>query len=448
MSRFSGGDLTGALEAVSDAEELLTDSTLRAGVQAQRAHLLASNGRPQEALDVLAAIDTDAADVTDGRLRIELAAARSTACLTVGRFEEARAAAQLGAQAQRDLPDWLARRGMATHLVNEAHALAYAGSYRDARQLIEGALESAKDRGALAAQVWFQVVLGEIERDCGYARASVQHFESAVTLAALAGQQAALVWAWVGVAQGRLLLGDVEGGSAALSEAEAVGDSPVATSWSTAMRTRAWLLAGQGDLSGARKLLSTVAKVVKSDGIWTFEATLQHDLVRFGDPDAAVDRLDALAEIVEGPLVQAFACHARAAASMDRAAYEEALDRFEGMDRVVSAAEVALELADVLRRQGDTRAAAAAARRSQSLVEASGGARTPPLLRGVAVEPLTKREREVALLAAAGLPSKGIAERLTVSKRTVDTHLDRIYRKLGVTSRDQLAEALEPRATT
>ena len=76
-SRFAGGDLPGALEAVSDAEELLTDSTSRAGVQAQRAHLLASNGRPREALDVLAAIDTEAADVTDGRLRIEVAAARA-----------------------------------------------------------------------------------------------------------------------------------------------------------------------------------------------------------------------------------------------------------------------------------------------------------------------------------------------------------------------------------
>jgi DNA-binding CsgD family transcriptional regulator len=448
MSRFSGGDLAGALTAVSEAEELLTDSTLRAGVQAQRAHLLASNGRPQEALDVLAAIDTDAADVTDGRLRIELAAARSTACLTVGRFQEARAAAQLGAQAQQDLPEWLARRGMATHLVNEAHALAYGGNYRDARLLIEGALESAKDRGALAAQVWFEVVLGEIERDCGYAQASIDHFESAVTLAALAGQQAALVWAWVGVAQGRLLLGDIAGGSEALDRAEAVGDSPVATSWSTAMRTRAWLLAGRGDLGGARKLLSTVATVVRGDGIWTFEATLHHDLVRFGDPDAAVDRLDALAEIVEGPLVQAFACHARAAAAMDRSAYEETLARFEAMDRVASAAEVALELADVLRRQGDARAAAAAARRSQQLVETSGGVRTPPLLRGITVEPLTRREREVALLAATGLQSKEIAERLTVSKRTVDTHLDRIYRKLGVTSRDQLADALGPRPAT
>lgn len=448
MSRFARGDLAGALEAVGDAEALLTEPTARAGVRAQRAHLLASNGRPQEALAVLAAIDSGAADATDGRLRIELASARSTACLSVGRFEEALSAARLGARAQQDLPEWLARRGMATHLINEAHALAYGGRYREARTLVEAALEPARQRGALAAQVWFQVVLGEIERDCGYARAAIDHFEAAAALAAIAGQQAASVWAWVGVAQGQLLLGEVDAAADALDRADAAGGSPVATSWSTAVRTRAWLMAGRGDLAGARKVLSSVAAEVRADGISTFEASLQHDLVRFGDPDAAVDRLDALAELVEGPLVQAFACHARASASMDRAAYQEALERFEAMDRVVSAAEVALELADVLRRQGDARAASAAARRSQGLVEVSGGARTPPLLRGVTVEPLTKREREVALLAASGLPSKEIAGKLSVSKRTIDTHLDRIYRKLGVTGRDQLADALQPRATT
>jgi len=46
------------------------------------------------------------------------------------------------------------------------------------------------------------------------------------------------------------------------------------------------------------------------------------------------------------------------------------------------------------------------------------------------------------MLAAGGLSSKGIAERLIVSKRTVDSHLDRVYRKLGVTGRDQITEAL------
>ena len=118
------------------------------------------------------------------------------------------------------------------------------------------------------------------------------------------------------------------------------------------------------------------------------------------------------------------------------------------MGRVVSAAEAALELADLLRQQGDARAAVAAARHSQRLVDASGGARTPPLLRGATIEPLTNREREVALLAATGLASKQIAIRLSISKRTVDTHLDRIYRKLGVAGRAELAEALEPSTRT
>ena len=128
--------------------------------------------------------------------------------------------------------------------------------------------------------------------------------------------------------------------------------------------------------------------------------------------------------------------------------YEHAIEQFEAMDRVVSAAEASLELADLLRQQGDARAAVAAARRSQRLVDASGGARTPPLLRGASIEPLTNREREVALLAATGLASKQIAIRLSISKRTVDTHLDRIYRKLGVAGREELAEALEPSTRT
>lgn len=51
---------------------------------------------------------------------------------------------------------------------------------------------------------------------------------------------------------------------------------------------------------------------------------------------------------------------------------------------------------------------------------------------------LTAREREVALLAARGHTSKFIAERLLVSVRTVETHLSRVFMKLGVENRDQL----------
>ena len=78
--------------------------------------------------------------------------------------------------------------------------------------------------------------------------------------------------------------------------ADAAGESPLATSWSTRERTRAWLLAGRGDLGAARRLLVDVADVLDGDGIWPFEASVLHDLVRFGDPDLAVERLDQLAK--------------------------------------------------------------------------------------------------------------------------------------------------------
>nr|WP_062343030.1 helix-turn-helix transcriptional regulator [Herbidospora sakaeratensis] len=55
---------------------------------------------------------------------------------------------------------------------------------------------------------------------------------------------------------------------------------------------------------------------------------------------------------------------------------------------------------------------------------------------------LTSREREVADLAGEGLKTKDIAERLRISPRTVDVHLNRIYAKLGVGSRAALVRLL------
>jgi DNA-binding CsgD family transcriptional regulator len=52
---------------------------------------------------------------------------------------------------------------------------------------------------------------------------------------------------------------------------------------------------------------------------------------------------------------------------------------------------------------------------------------------------LSRREREVALLAAQGQSAKDIAARLTIGRRTVDYHLANIYAKLGVASKLDLA---------
>jgi DNA-binding CsgD family transcriptional regulator len=58
------------------------------------------------------------------------------------------------------------------------------------------------------------------------------------------------------------------------------------------------------------------------------------------------------------------------------------------------------------------------------------------------VESLTPSERRVAELAASGPTNREIAQALFVTQRTIEVHLTSIYRKLGISSRSQLAAAL------
>jgi non-specific serine/threonine protein kinase len=55
---------------------------------------------------------------------------------------------------------------------------------------------------------------------------------------------------------------------------------------------------------------------------------------------------------------------------------------------------------------------------------------------------LTGREREIADLVASGMSNREIAEQLVISKRTVDSHVEHVFAKLGITSRVQLAMKL------
>ncbi|NVI89350.1 response regulator transcription factor, partial [Actinomadura sp. BRA 177] len=55
---------------------------------------------------------------------------------------------------------------------------------------------------------------------------------------------------------------------------------------------------------------------------------------------------------------------------------------------------------------------------------------------------LSPREHEIALLVAEGLGNQQIAERLYLSVRTVETHLSRVFAKIGVSSRVGVATAM------
>jgi DNA-binding NarL/FixJ family response regulator len=52
---------------------------------------------------------------------------------------------------------------------------------------------------------------------------------------------------------------------------------------------------------------------------------------------------------------------------------------------------------------------------------------------------VTEREHEIAMLAARGFPNRAIAERLFVSVRTVENHLQHVYVKFGIAGRRDLA---------
>jgi predicted ATPase/DNA-binding CsgD family transcriptional regulator len=68
---------------------------------------------------------------------------------------------------------------------------------------------------------------------------------------------------------------------------------------------------------------------------------------------------------------------------------------------------------------------------------ATAARRPPPAARRASL--LTHREREVADLIAAGLSNRDIAARLLISQRTAESHVEQILRKLGFTSRTQVA---------
>ncbi len=62
------------------------------------------------------------------------------------------------------------------------------------------------------------------------------------------------------------------------------------------------------------------------------------------------------------------------------------------------------------------------------------------------VDLLTAREWEIAHLVATGLSNREIAERLVLSRRTIESHLSRIFTKLDVRSRTAMVNALDPGA--
>jgi DNA-binding CsgD family transcriptional regulator len=131
-----------------------------------------------------------------------------------------------------------------------------------------------------------------------------------------------------------------------------------------------------------------------------------------------------------------------ALATADPPALEACAAEWEHLDAALFGAELLTVAATVHRKAGRSKDHHRCDGAAGLLLARSGPAATPLLGSRTSDSVLSKRESEIADLAARGLTNRDIAQRLIIGERTVESHLYRVFAKLGIVSRDQIAEVL------
>lgn len=203
---------------------------------------------------------------------------------------------------------------------------------------------------------------------------------------------------------------------------------------------RAWVAACQGTASIAVTLAKAAAETARENGQFAAEVMCLQTAAQFGDSSCA-DRLAELAGIVEGPRAPLAARFAAGLRAVDGNELASVATCFEDMGDLVAAVDATAHATIAFRRHDQRGSALTNAARSQALARRCG-ATTPALRQAAQPVPLTDREREIVTLLGQGLASRAIADRLTLSTRTVEGHIYRAMAKTGTASRDELAALL------
>ncbi|WP_316527796.1 LuxR family transcriptional regulator [Kitasatospora brasiliensis] len=318
------------------------------------------------------------------------------------------------------LPRWwlLADRSRLRHRLGDLP-----GAVADARAALECAGRPRQSPGfALPLIAW-----ADVQSELGAAGTA----EAALARAADSGLgQSVVGWSWylAGRAGLRLRAGDPDGALAAARRCErwfaevGMGD-PAWTSWRT---VAVQALAALGRTAEAVGLAEEGLAAARR---WGTPYALGHALLAAGTAARGDRRVELLTAAVE--------TLSRSQARLDRARCELLLGRELSVRGDTRGAVAHLSRAhETARRCGSLLVVA----KAREALAAAGADR--PRRSAAGAGPLSGTERQVAEAAAAGATNQEIAEALFLSRRTVETHLTAVYRKLGLAGRTDLPAAL------
>ena len=397
------------------------------------------SGHPSRAAERV----THIAERGDGRETVAAALITAPSLALLGRTREALAIAEQGIAtrlahaADRDLSE------LGMLVVAQCFALVEDGQLGAAAEAAEGGYDLALAEGVTVGQAWFALMAARAHLFAGRARQGDRWFAEAGARYADLGLAGCVRWCVGGRLWCAAMLGERADADALRAEFDRTPPRAVTMMEPELARALAAADVLAGAPAGASARLEDAAAIARSRQQWTLEAGALHDLTRLGDATSATAaRLAELADQTDSQAITLRARWARAAVDRDGDELERVADTCAALGAHLDAAEATGQAADAARRGGDGSAERRRARIAEERFAECDVARTASLPPPKALVPLTRREREIALMAAEGASVRQIAERLTISMRTVENHLHRAYVKLGISGKRELPEVL------
>ncbi|MDX6227004.1 MAG: hypothetical protein QOI76_394, partial [Frankiales bacterium] len=327
-------------------------------------------------------------------------------------------------------------------------ALVYAGRLGEAEELLTVAYSRVVDQPAAEARGYVAGWFAVLHLEQGRPMSAFRRAGESYTLFQELGRSVQAGLSCVAGAQALALTRQAERAAEALAARDALGLPMVPVTEADLLAARAWTALAAGNLPSARDQLERAADFGEKVGDLIGATSALHCLARLGQARHVADRLGRLADEVDGDLVAARAAYTNGVAARNADALNMVSSDFEDLGALLYAAEARAEAAVVLRHAGNVREGAAAERHAARLLAHCEGAATPAVRLIMARVRLTPGELDTAVQAAAGRSNKQIASDMHLSVRTVESHLQRVYEKLGVSGRHELADALPDQQTT